>query len=249
MDEQQLTDGLRLLADEARPHPLDVDRVVERARARGRGRVATIAAGVVTTALVGSLVLALNGFESAGGPPAGQLGVAVPGRDARSARLDTEFAATRSALAEAGLVTDDSFAAAAPFHRWYDSVTGTSYVMRTILRDGTGMATLEISVGKVATDKPFTAFTGPSAGTLEPCTSDQPGCVRRTLPDGTIAAAWPNSRPVEGWGPSSVLCAQRPNGTYIVVVANVGAEYLDPPRPVPPLDAAQLLEFATAFTY
>jgi hypothetical protein len=82
-----------------------------------------------------------------------------------------------------------------------------------------------------------------------PCTAGESNCEIRTLPDGTQAAARENSRP-PALQLASTLSAQRPDGTYVQVIASVGLGPVptEPARPVPALTNADLFEFATVFT-
>lgn len=268
MEHQRLTRHLGQLADEAEPRPVDVATIISRAKARRRNRRGMLAVGGATafvlTGAVATTMLAVGGGggESVGAaarptttsprPTLKQPGDLVgvqPAADERSRKLDSQLAAARADLIPAGFTAGDN-----PVHPIKDPLkfqggpgrkNTLDYTARAMLTSTQGTATIQVWVLKNPPGTPLGHYDGQVFG---PCQQGQRHCERRTLPDGTVATAQPNANP-PGLTLSSALNAQRPDGTYIQVLVNVGEGTSPKPLDDAPFDAEQLFKFATVFSY
>ncbi|ALG09225.1 hypothetical protein [Kibdelosporangium phytohabitans] len=263
-DNQRLTHGLEQLADEAEPRPVDVPSVIGKAKAQQKNRRAVLGVGGATAVvLAGALFTTVQVSEtlpvvpgvrptsSTQGtqpqPPNRQQ--VLPIVDARSQKLDSQLVAAKAQLIPAEFTAGDNPANPIQHPLRFSGSPGpkgeVNYTAQALLTNAQGTATFQIWVLKNQPGTELGHYYGQHFG---PCAQGESNCVRRTLPDGTVAAARPDSRP-PGLTLSSVMSAQRPDGTYIQVVTNVGERTSPKPLAIPPFDAEQLFKFATAFTW
>ncbi|ONI82976.1 hypothetical protein ALI144C_18170 [Actinosynnema sp. ALI-1.44] len=263
MDNQRLTNGLQQLADEAEPRQIDVSSVIGKAKAQQRNRRAVLGvSGATAVLLAGALYTTVQVSDSLPMDPAAARPTSTgttakqeqgppyqPITDARAHKFDSQLAAAKADLIPAGFTVGDN-----PVHPVGDVLRfigspgpkgEVDYTAQGMLTNADGTATIQIWVLK---NPPGTALEHYYGQVFGPCVVSESNCVRRTLSDGTQAAARPNARP-SAMTPSSIMSAQRPDGTYIQVVTNVGERTTPKPLAVPPFDADQLFKFATAFTW
>lgn len=128
---------------------------------------------------------------------------------------------------------------------------GRSYGLEVKLSDGQGWGTLEITIMHTA---------GPQSELIPSCAGFGGTCVPDDLPDGTkaIVTSDESARGYLNFGTDIRMEALRPDGTYIDIFCTnlpnqqgpIGPNPMThPTRPQPPLSQADLLKFATAFTY
>jgi hypothetical protein len=131
-------------------------------------------------------------------------------------------------------------------------VIGSGYDAGAKLSDSQGWGSVDISV--LHKNSASTTQLGTCA-TLPP-----DNCQSTTFPDGTKAAVSSGEAPLgyPNSGTNIEMDALRPDGTYIRIIctnldtpggASVVPPITQPTRPQPPLTPAELLQFATAFTY
>lgn len=267
MDNERLSHGLALLAEDM-PAP-DVENIVSTARIRVQRRRAVgatlIGTAAAITLITGSLVLAVPHS------PANPTAANSTGRhrnaatiDDRARTLDQQL--NRANLIPAGLTVapdpanpiqvdgrvlglEFSTSSTAPAGSVIADGTGNTiaqapasyrtYELDVTLADSTGWGTLSVVVTHTSSDNDPT----PS------CVAEQEGCQLSELPDGTTAEVLSTSVP-DGSGTAISLAAVRPDGTYIEVHCTDQATANSPQTaPQPPLNQAEVLAFATAFTY
>ncbi|MFI7675433.1 hypothetical protein [Actinophytocola sp. NPDC049390] len=231
-----ITRGLTLLADEVPPAP--VDTVVEKARARTRNRRAAAASALAVIA-AGTLAISFGSDVRAR--------VAEPSAD-RAERLTQQMAEIRGDVTPVGWrllpagtpgPLDAELAGGTPFS--FACRTGREPVCQAIGQYAHGEDRLSVAIQ---------VFSGNGISTMGKDTEIM------TLPDGTRAAVYsPEHMIMVTYGDvlradpaaylprrAQLLSALRPGRTGVLVnVAYTGAE--------PPFTDAQLLTFATAFTY
>lgn len=257
MDPQHLTQGLRQLADEAEPRPVDVTAVIAIAKARTKAGRTTAAAGLGTAAIVGTLAAVMSTVAPSQPPPPATSSTSsstpnrppvglAPAQDERSRKFDEQ-------LATANLIPSQYTVEPNPEHgqdavalqfRGSQGPTEKNYTAGALLKNTQGEAIIQVWVLKNPPGTQLDHYYGQVFG---PCKDGDKNCARKTLPDGTVLTTQVNARP-PALTLSSTLSAQRPDGTYVQVLTNVRQG--DPPNmPVPPLTADELIAFATAFTY
>nr|WP_042188818.1 hypothetical protein [Kibdelosporangium sp. MJ126-NF4]CEL18478.1 hypothetical protein [Kibdelosporangium sp. MJ126-NF4]CTQ97962.1 hypothetical protein [Kibdelosporangium sp. MJ126-NF4] len=261
MENENLTRGLEQLADEVEPRPVDVQTVISRARARKQNRRAMLAVGGATVAvLVGAIVVTAaatssNNQPAVARPTSTQTTKDVPHPiapvfDAQSRKFDSQLAAARAELILPRFtVSGDNPVQPVMKPLMFDGTPGpkgeTNYTAKAMLTDSEGTATIQIWVLKNPPGTPLGHYNGQ---TLGPCIEGQKHCEHRTLHDGTVVAVQPNANP-SGITLSSAISAQRPDGTYIQVLVNVGEGTSPKPLADAPYTADELVKFATAFTW
>lgn len=272
MDDKQMTSGLSLLAEEAEPAAIDVYDVIAKAKARTRNRRASVATAFGTVAVVGAMAFTLdlggdtNTIGAAGSQPtttapgkppelcpipdgAQTCYVFPPEQDDQSRKLDGQLTAVVGDLIPAGFTVEpdvlDKYLPALTFSVHHNSEELPFYTAHAIVRNEHGTATIDIIVLK---QPPGTPLGHVNEQPFGPCQDGVDGCELRELGDGTTATAQANTRP-PGLTLSSTMTAQRPDGTYLQVITNVGPGTSPAPLPDAPFTTDDLFTFATVFTY
>jgi hypothetical protein len=266
MNDYDVSAGLRQLADDAQPAPIDTYDVIKKAKARTRNRRASAGAAFGTVAVVGALAFTLS-FPNA---DKGNTGVGTPTSTSanencppelggkcidppvvndQTAELDSQLASALASLTPAGFTFEkDPFSTGEMLKfTGAQNPSGTMvYTATAWIRDSQGPSAVTIFVLKRPAGTPLGHADGQYFG---PCTAGESNCEIRTLDDGTQATARENARP-PAMQLASTLTAQRPDGTYIQVISSVGLGPVpsETPRPIPAMTNADLFKFATVFT-
>lgn len=130
------------------------------------------------------------------------------------------------------------------------------YSAVAVMSNGGARFELMITVGKVPPGMPFGPFMWESlpddgqpgesgSGSVPPCEDGVAGCERRTLHDGSLAAAQADVTP-PGVVRNSNITVLRPDGTFVQVIA---ASLRDSDTQTPPFSNEDLFAFADVFTY